>query len=136
MWASFSIYHLSFIICHFRIRVIFTANSDTPSPTRVTCSAEHLPALVGPHDQNLRVLEDALSVHIQPRDQCVEVSGEAQAAEQAAAVLAHLLAEESPALARDSRKHPRYLRDGADPFRDCRWNHSHGRQRPVAGNRA
>jgi phosphate starvation-inducible PhoH-like protein len=72
--------------------VIFTPNSESPSPRRVTCSAEHLPALVGPHDQNLRVLEDALAVHIQPRDQCVEVSGEAQAAEQASAVLAHLLA--------------------------------------------
>jgi phosphate starvation-inducible PhoH-like protein len=72
--------------------VILTPNSDSPSPTRVTCSPEHLPALVGPHDQNLRVIEDALSVHLLPRDECVEISGEAQAAAQAQAVLGHLLA--------------------------------------------
>lgn len=71
--------------------MIDTPNSDTSSPTRVTCGAEHLPALVGPHDRNLRVIEDALSVQIQPREQCVEITGEPAATEQAEAVLAHLL---------------------------------------------
>jgi len=45
--------------------------------------------LLGAHDQNLRIIEDALAVRLQPREQCVEISG--KAASQAQAVLEHLL---------------------------------------------
>lgn len=71
--------------------MIPTPNSDTTFPTRVLCSAEQLPALVGPHDQNLRTIEDALAVRLQPREECVEITGEASAVDQARTVLVHLL---------------------------------------------
>src|SRR5580704_559564 len=45
------------------------------------------------------------------------------------------LAEESTALERDSRKHPRHLCDCSDPLRDRRWYYRDGRQRTASGKR-
>lgn len=48
--------------------------------------------LLGAHDQNLRFIEDALEVHIQPREKGLEISGAAESTAQAQAALSHLLA--------------------------------------------
>jgi len=58
---------------------------------RLACSSEHLPTVLGAHDQNLRALEDALPVRIQPREDCLEISGGAEPAGQAQAALGQLL---------------------------------------------
>lgn len=65
---------------------------DNSVPTRIACSPEHLPVLLGAHDQNLRFLEDTLGVHIHPRDEGLEISGAAESIAQAQAALVHLLA--------------------------------------------
>jgi phosphate starvation-inducible PhoH-like protein len=47
---------------------------------------------VGPRDENLRIIEQALAVRLQPREGCVRVSGTAVGVIQAESVLEHLLA--------------------------------------------
>ena len=69
-----------------------TTKDENLAVVRLACGSEHLPALLGAHDANLRAVEDALAVHVQPREGCLEISGESEATLEAQAALAQLLA--------------------------------------------
>lgn len=68
------------------------ASNDNLAVVRLACGSEHLAALLGAHDQNLRTVEEVLQVRVQPREDCLEISGQTEAAMQAQAALGQLLA--------------------------------------------
>ena len=72
--------------------MVVTQESSDRNSLQIVCSSEHVPGLLGAHDQNLRLLEEALAVHVLPREDCLEITGDPPAVAQARAVLAEMLA--------------------------------------------